>query len=584
MSLSLPLAIGLLVAAIDPGLSLIEQDATSGAISEDEAAVQRFYRLFRPDDGAQRYNPGPWQGQARCGTSVLADVQARWDELSGSVKHDVAQATDPFYRAWLRDGGISWEQGDVRTAQLQQRTTCFDPEDLDGFGAYARQTTSPDDWVTIHWNPEGLVNDQRVDWMAGWFDDAFAIEVDDLGFFAPEQITSHELLVIVEDIQSESIFGYTGRAVCGFNGAMSYIVMNSRFVDDMVTLRPTAAHELFHAIQAVYGFQEFWSRESLNRWWLEGSAVYAASIVFPGDQARHAGHAYSYSVQPHVSLLTHQGRDGLFQYGTSTWAMSIGTSLGDPVWHRDFWEQLRGRDGYALVDEFDDYLQTRDTSFLEEYHRFISRGATGDWNDNPFLAAPWDFESTSAVTAEHGGDDFPLDERVDSDSGLDRPEYLGTNFVVFESSGVERNTGLVVEFWGNADKNDVDVEWAVELVATDDGRPIGTHRLEIEFDGDEWHGRILLNRFARNYDRLVLAISPVTDFGEGGITWRYAATLIESEQDEGFSEVPTREFPVDEGDACEGCEASAVGTSSAGGAALLIAFCGALRRRRSSFS
>ncbi len=580
MGLTVALATSLLFAAGDPGLAAIDHDLAAGELSEDEASVQRFYRLFLPAEGAPRYNDEAFRGEPRCGTSVLTDVSSRWDRLTGEVRHDVAHATDPFYRAWVRSGGLTWEEGDVRAARAAERSTCFDPQDIAGFSAYQNQTTSDDDWVTIHWNEGGLINAERIGWMAGWFDEAFAIQVSDQGFFAPRNITTNELLVIVEDLGTNSLFGYTSLAACGLGDAMAYIVMNARHVDDQVSLRPTAAHELFHAIQQVYAFEEMWSRDSPNRWWLEGSAVYAASTVFPFDQDRHAGHTYNWALEPWRSLLTHQGREGLFQYGTSTWAMSVGTSLDDPDWHREFWEQLRDREGYALVDEFDDYLQTRGTSFAEQYRLFVRRGATGDWSDNPYTAGPYVFaDDYDTLTGDHEEDDYPVERRIDSDAGP-RPEYLGTNHVRFDPGRLDRELGLVVEFRGDASKNDVDVDWVVELVVVEDGSPEDAHSMELELDGGtgELVGSVLLNRFRRQGDHVILAVSPVSDFGDGGITWTYSASLIDSIQDGGFSDVPDPEPPPDDDGGCATCGASAVGAASPGWALLLGVL--AARRRR----
>ena len=93
MALAIPLAMGLLAATVDPGMALIDADAEAGLLSEDDAAVQRFYRLFDEADGDPRYNAAPWTGDPTCGTPVLMDVQSRWDRLSGETTATRAMVT-----------------------------------------------------------------------------------------------------------------------------------------------------------------------------------------------------------------------------------------------------------------------------------------------------------------------------------------------------------------------------------------------------------------------------------------------------------------------------------------------------------
>ena len=64
-----------------------------------------------------------------CATGLLADLRAHWEQLSGAERHLVELASSPIYRHWLSQGGISWEQGDVYSAQAEERSTCISPSE-----------------------------------------------------------------------------------------------------------------------------------------------------------------------------------------------------------------------------------------------------------------------------------------------------------------------------------------------------------------------------------------------------------------------------------------------------------------------
>jgi MYXO-CTERM domain-containing protein len=572
----------------DDGLDLIAADLAAGQITEAEATLQRFYRFLRPDDGAPRYQLGQMTGDPICGTPLMNALRQHWPEYSPRQRHQIAETTDPTYTAWLTEGGISWLDGDVHQAQASQRSVCFSPESLRGFDSYQNQTRSEDDWFEIHWNEGGSITEQRIGWMAEWFDTAFDVEVNDLGFFAPWNITSNQLLVIVERLGT-GLYGYTSLAQCGVSGYMPFIVMNAQYVDDNVSLRPTAAHEFFHAIQQVYGFEEFFIGDTeRNRWWLEASAVYAATVANPFDTNRHVLHSVRWNTETYKSMTVHD--DAGHQYGMVVWALSLANTLGDPVWHRDFWESLRDRSGFVLRDEFDDFLGERGSSFDEEYRKFMRDASMGDQSEFAVgLIEAEDWFQSSPFAGSHDEGDYPVDETIDGDARAERPHYLGQNYVFFDSDGVSRDKAAIFEFWGDGEKNDRAVEWFVELIAIDDDEVVETHSLMLA-PGEEnsegivgsWSGAIQLNDFRSSYDGLLMGVSPVTDFGEGGATWSYTATLVDSDLEAGFTDAPVEDPAGDDddlGDGCADCAASAAPPANPSPALALIFAAAAIRRR-----
>jgi hypothetical protein len=240
---------------------------------------------------------------------------------------------------------------------------------------------------------------------------------------------------------------------------------------------------------------------------------------------------------------------------------------------------MRDRSGFLMREEFESYLQTRGTSFLAQYRLFLQRAATGNWTDNAYLGSPTDFESDAALAGDHDEDDYPLDVYLDSDSDEERPEYLGTNFVWLDADGIPRDQGLALSFRADGHKRDEDIDWIALAVGIEDGDEVETHEFELTYDEGrgEVTGSVLVNRFSRHYDGIMLVASPVTDFGDGAIDWGYAAALQDSVGDDGFDPIPQDEPDDDDGSGCDGCDVSAGGSGLPG---LLLLLPVAARRRR----
>lgn len=555
----------------------------TGALTPHEGRMQRFYAAFRPDllDPAYR---GLLEGHPGCVTETLADLRRHWDEVSSEDRHLVELESSPVYRAWLDDGGMTWLEGDVDAEREMTRDACFTPQTVNpNLGPYSQVTSS--EHFELHWNPSGSVNSGRIDDLLEWFEESWQFQVVDRGFFQPAGMSTNEMLVTVEQLNSPGIGAYATMATC-FGSLMSYIVVNEWSFGDLEWLRSTAPHEFFHGVQPVYALQEFWATDSRNRWLVEASATYMQRVVYNWLYSVEVQQAFRWASEPHRTLET--ADDSGLQYGLVIFLLSIEESVGTNAWHQELWEQIRGRSGYELRDEFDVLLEQYDTDFLTEWRRFIIRGATG-MEVNEFLISPLNLEGATggqidnAVIGEFDGRDYPIDEAVNADSGHERPEYLGTNYVVFEGDRIDDDIGAIVEFRGDGNRNGDPVEWVVELAAVyrDEVRATYSMVLEpIEENGDitDWEGSVLINELGEDFDYVVMAVSPVTYFGGDAASWSFRAELADSTGQGGFVEVP----PADEdgsGTGCAGCASSVSSVDSmvGWGALLLLPL---LRRRR----
>ncbi len=571
VALVLTLLFALPAPALADGPSALEQigaDRQAGLLDDAGAAMQRFYLAFRPDLLDARYagleTDVPW-----CATPLLTSLRVHWDQLTGVERHRVAEATDPLYRAWVEAGGITWEQGDVDAARAEERITCMGPDDaFPQGGPYGERHDT--DHFALFYNSGGLVEETRIGWLGDWFEDALTIEHNEMGFYMPANMTQYQLLVMVDYLGSSGVGGFTSVANCGVAGYMAFVVVNSDWFDDNQRLQSVAAHELFHAIQMEYAFEELFYDDSDNRWWVEGSAVFMETEVFPDLYYSQASQAARWFYEPWKSITTWD--DYGFQYGTFLLPASFRQSLEDSAWFHELWDQIAFRTGYDLIEEFDELLQDYDTSFDEQWGLFVERGATGDFDFNPYIQLE-DGNIEVDTTADHDEGDYPLDERIDNSSGLDRPRYLGVNYVWFDSDDIDDDVGVIIGFDGAGRKNDEDLEWTVRLIAVDDDEPdaVWTMALEPVYDDDDldaWVGQVLLNDFGEDFDGVYLAASPTTDFGSGGATWGYTAELTDSQGDGGFMELP--DDGDDDDDDGKACGQSSVADGAPSGAIALV--------------
>ncbi len=569
---SLPLVL-VPVAASAGVVTAIEEDRREGRIDDHDARMQTFAALFAPEALRPEYAGLPSDDAPRCATTLLSDLKLHWAELTPEERHLVDSATNPFYRAAVEAGEGSWLDGDGA------RATCFGVDAWQQSGTYDHYYETEN--FGLHYNLRSPVTQLKVENLADYFEESLVVEHEEMGFYLPANMTTFQMLVIVERLASPGVGGFTSQALCGGGGFMAFIVVNESWFDSDEHLRSVAAHEFFHGVQHQYGLEEFWLNESPNRWWIEASAVFMETEVYPTLYNSQANQAFRWFWEPHRSLLTHDNTG--FQYGTYLFPATAREGLGESDWFLELWQQIEGRSGYDLVAEIDELFQTRGSSFLEQYGNFVRQGATGSFDFNPYLSLEEGYFEVTTVFDEDV-DDYPVYREVNAESGADRPEYLGSNYVRLDGDGVPDDQALWITFTGDAEKNGDPVEWIVRLVAIEDDEPKATWDLPLEantWEGEafEYFGQALLNDFGEDFDAVYIGASPVLDFGEGGVSWTYTAHLIDTRGDGGFIDVPADLLADGDGDG-EGCAGGcAAGGANPGGALGLLLLLGFARGR-----
>lgn len=554
--------------------------AVASARSPISERLQEFDVLFEGEGTG---------GTPRCASSLLLELKARWDELSRAERHRVELRTNPHYRAWIADGGLSWLDGDPAAA-MQGRDTCFSPQAIDnGYGPYG--TVDNSDHFRMHWSAGGGVSQNRADRLLEWFEESYEIETGDLGFSEPNLADTYQINVMVENLGGSGVGAYTSYFGCG-SQYMPFIVVNSQWFEDLQILQSTAPHELFHAIQIVYGLDEFFFNQGRNEWWIEATAVYTETVVYPDLWEPEVGQGLRWAAEPYRSLET--ADDGGFQYGLWVFPKSVERSVETPEWYVDVWEGVEGRTGFELRDEFDDVLEGYGTDFEAEWRNFVRRGATMDYDWNPWLLGPFELEPYGY---DDGGetvdpDDLPMLEAIDEDF---EPEYLGVSYLRVPSDGIDDGEALRIRVRPDASEDGDEVRWVAGAVAyVEDDSGFGGTTLEPEAEHDfeflpveddsgevvEWFGEVVLNSFGDDYDGVILGVSPITDFGNGTMRWHYDLEIVPNVEDEGFSAAVEEGDDDDDdggssnGQGCASCDQGGAATSG------LVALLPLVMRRR----
>ena len=239
-------------------------------------------------------------------------------------------------------------------ALLARPTSPTDPFG-DSYRAPSKRTCSTN--VCVHWVSRTSDAPPSRAWVTRTMDvmkQAWGHEVGEMGYRPPvpdgTRGGNDKLDVYLKDVGASGVFGYCAperRTQASKWKASGYCVLDDDFARSqfdqkpVLSLKATAAHEFFHAIQFAYDFAE-------DAWFMEATATWMEERVFDGvnDNRR-----YLRSGQLGVP-----GRPldifedfGLAQYGNWVFFEYLSHRFGDPVVH-DAWDEAK-----AVGDERDPF-------------------------------------------------------------------------------------------------------------------------------------------------------------------------------------------------------------------------------------
>jgi len=215
------------------------------------------------------------------------------------------------------------------------------------------------------------------------FEQVWSAVVDDAGYRPPLSDDDSEnggpddrLDVYLADIGSigAGYYGFCNSDDPGATGSAhpkvsAYCVLDDDFSttqfggDPVDSLRVTAAHEFFHAVQFAYDYWE-------DLWFMEGTAAWAEELVYDDANDNHRYLEGSQLSRPWIPLDT---TDGNSAYGSWIFWQFLTELFGedgvaDPTVVRDVWERAEG--DTTSMQALRATLAARDTTFEDTYARF----------------------------------------------------------------------------------------------------------------------------------------------------------------------------------------------------------------------
>ncbi len=179
-------------------------------------------------------------------------------------------------------------------------------------------------------------------------------------------------------------------------------------------LKAVCAHEFFHAIQAVYNWEQ-------PDWWAEGSAEWMGEMVFP-ESDFYLNNLALHLEQPHISLFSN---DLWFEYSSSIFTGFLVENLGGPKILKRVWEACRQSDILKALDR-----TVGDTKEL--FTAFWAYNYLRAYKDGAKYPVP----EVLAVKA------YPFTLKS---SDIAEPQYYGANLIRFEDLDPSANLTLTIQ-------------------------------------------------------------------------------------------------------------------------------------------
>lgn len=389
-------------------LTLINNDLAAGLITAEEALLYRFQYGFSPDQLPVRYRVAGFS-PLRCATALIDEYYRERPRLS--------KETVDLIDTWLTPG--------AGKAQYQSPSGRF---------TLSFETTGTDAVPDEDLNPANGIPDY-VERVAEYFDESWAVEVDDLGFATPPS-ASGSYAVSFESMQ---YYGYT-TSVNAITGETRIVMHNTYigFPDNedpegsaVGAAKVTAAHEFKHATQYA---KTRWSEGG----WVELDATWAEDVVF--DQVNdYYNYLSGESPMRRPEIPLDGGANSTGSYEDCVWQIWMTETWGNTI-IQDFWTRRSALSVEPVMETYRAILNARGVSLADGWAQFTA----------------WNYGVGSRAIAGVGyeeGANYP--EGPVADTAVMYPfnmagsvEHLAADFVLLEGFSDSSNEMLHVVFDG----------------------------------------------------------------------------------------------------------------------------------------
>jgi hypothetical protein len=269
----------------------------------------------------------------------------------------------------------------TRTEQAAADTYLARPSAGAGCGGLLSGATQQSTHFCLHYSTSGAdaATPEQVTTTLQTLEEVWSHEVGTLGFRAPPADSDGVFDVYLQELGDRGLYGYCAPDSLSPHST-SYCVLDNDFAvseygaPPLNSLRVTAAHEFFHAIQFGYDTGE-------DIWFMEGSAVWAEEQVYPAINDYLQYLRYSAITRPRTPADyggVDSSPDLFFRYGAVLFWKFLSERLRTPAIVRRVWEYADAANGtrYSL-QAVSAALAERRWSFAAAFAEF------GVWNTEP---------------------------------------------------------------------------------------------------------------------------------------------------------------------------------------------------------
>lgn len=398
--------------------------------------------------------------------------------------------------------------------------------------------------VLLAWDPANPAIDEAwVQLYADAFDRAWEVQIDQLGWRAPDELDTCLMTVLLADFpDAKSGTGAWTNVMA--DGDAPYMVFNTDWqTDGEAVTETTVYHEFNHASQFGYGV--YWAES--DWWYWEATAEWVPDLV-DDDANTYTWSLWTYLDLPYLAL---DSQVGTAAYGHFVFNEHLEAAYGVDT-PRLLWEAATSRDHVSMTVE----SVLGAGSFREAVTGMAAHAAAMDVAEADVWAEAMEEFDVDPYTAHVT--EAPAEGDVESGRGA--PQQGGQGFL--HVAGLDGEVTIALTLATDVDGTDPD--WVVSLATVDaDG--------VVTYETHEPDGSLDLTVGDEVADAYV-ALTPMGEIGSSGAGWSWSVTVGDpAVADEG-------DDPALEEESAGGC---ACGTSGGvpSGLTLLVGLA-ALRRRR----
>src|SRR3972149_50500 len=357
-----------------------------------------------------------------------------------------------------------------------------------------------------------------VDHWADYFEEVWEKEIGTLGYIEPTGKRSYLYDIYIantgdtimgnNDDQTPSLgFNFLGitTTYCDYGNlnpvcknevsdSSSYILVNGH-IRNTDTMRITAAHEFFHAIQFSYPSIDYWFSHE-NHWWIESTATWMEEVVYD-DVNNYYPRVRSWLKSPSLSLKYSGNNYSGHEYGDALFIIFLtDVYLKDKNFVRDVWEKADSginTINNVLIDKYH-------SDFESAFREFVALNAVADIGELKGGYEEGPQYGRASVTRIHDKYPVPYSEI----SGENAPQELGSNYIHLIPPDVYDNK-LIIEFDGSDNINSA----AMVVKVKSDGS--GFEKEVISLFSPQNYGCHAIEGFGSTYSEVFLVAAVLVD-------------------------------------------------------------------------